>query len=521
MTDATHFFQEQHIPKDCRLIGRAALVEQLDIEAPVRTPSCVSQHHVKGSVRREDEWRIYDKRYLSDESLTGHLTFALKHEAIDLLALKRIFEAFPQDQLISHINGTPTGPASRRAWFFYEFLTSHQLNITATPPTNIIDALDADKYFVATQKSEVSKRHRVRNNLLGNAQFCPIIQKTNVLQDYIAADYSAQAKQLLSNSDTDLVSRAANFMLVADTRATFAIEGEKPPLPRLQRWARAVQQAGKYELTIPELERLQKILIEDTRFVSSGLRKKMVFLSKSDSIEDALPEFIPAKPEDLTLLLEGLLDTNSRMSEDALDAVLQAATIAFGFVYIHPFEDGNGRIHRCMIHNILSRRGFTPPEIVFPVSDVMARKINEYDATLRSHSAELMPYIKWEPLRNGIKVTNDTADLYRYFDATRESEYLYSCIERAVKSEIPLELEYLQRHDQAMEGIMNKIDLPDSLAKTFILFMRQNGWKLPKKRRENEFEKMKDEEVAEIESIVQAAFSGFPEEGIRSRSKSH
>ncbi len=33
-----------------------------------------------------------------------------------------------------------------------------------------------------------------------------------------------------------------------------------------------------------------------------------------------------------------------------VDAVCAAAAAAFGFVFIHPFEDGNGRIHRFLIH---------------------------------------------------------------------------------------------------------------------------------------------------------------------------
>jgi len=42
-----------------------------------------------------------------------------------------------------------------------------------------------------------------------------------------------------------------------------------------------------------------------------------------------------------------------------------------GFVLIHPFEDGNGRIHRFLIHHVLARRGFTPQGLLFPVSAVM------------------------------------------------------------------------------------------------------------------------------------------------------
>ena len=38
--------------------------------------------------------------------------------------------------------------------------------------------------------------------------------------------------------------------------------------------------------------------------------------------------------------------------------MVAAAAVAFGFVYIHPFEDGNGRLHRWRIHHVLARAGF-------------------------------------------------------------------------------------------------------------------------------------------------------------------
>lgn len=50
-----------------------------------------------------------------------------------------------------------------------------------------------------------------------------------------------------------------------------------------------------------------------------------------------------------------------------VDPVLQAAAIAFGFVYVHPLADGNGRLHRCLIHHVLAERTYTPPGMVFPV----------------------------------------------------------------------------------------------------------------------------------------------------------
>ena len=67
---------------------------------------------------------------------------------------------------------------------------------------------------------------------------------------------------------------------------------------------------------------------------------------------------------------------------EQLDPVIAAAILAFGFVYIHPFEDGNGRIHRYLIHHILSKRGFNPPQLVFPVSAAILDRIEDYRGVL-------------------------------------------------------------------------------------------------------------------------------------------
>ncbi|WP_425487742.1 Fic family protein [Mesorhizobium erdmanii] len=45
-----------------------------------------------------------------------------------------------------------------------------------------------------------------------------------------------------------------------------------------------------------------------------------------------------------------------------LDAVVAAAIFAFGFVYIHQFEDGNGRIHRYLIHHVVAMHRFNRRE---------------------------------------------------------------------------------------------------------------------------------------------------------------
>ncbi len=70
-------------------------------------------------------------------------------------------------------------------------------------------------------------------------------------------------------------------------------------------------------------------------------------------------------------------------------------------------------------------------------------------------------------------------------------------------------VDYLARHDDAMRRIMNHVEMPDRLAEEFIMFTRQNGGELSKKRRKDAFQALNDEEVRELEEIVKGVFDGF------------
>lgn len=210
--------------------------------------------------------------------------------------------------------------------------------------------------------------------------------------------------------------------------------------------------------------------------------------------------------------MAGLLEANDRMSGEAVDPVLEAAAAAFGFVYVHPFEDGNGRVHRCLIHHVLAERKFTPPAMVFPVSSVMLDRLDEYRSTLQTHSGPLMPFIEWRaPPERNVEVLNATADLYRYFDCTEAAEFLYACVRRTVEQDLPREIDHLRRHDEAIRRIMDAVEMPDRVAESLMMFIRQNKGSLSTRRREDEFKQLRDEEVSLLEGIVRGAFEGFEE----------
>ena len=103
---------------------------------------------------------------------------------------------------------------------------------------------------------------------------------------------------------------------------------------------------------------------------------------------------------------------------------------------------------------------------------------------------------------------NDTADLYRFYDCTAEAEFLYDCVRKTIEEDLPREITYLKRHDAAMRAIMNRIEMPDTLARQVILFVTQNEGRFPKRRRDRDpFVKLTDAEIAELEEIVTTAFS--------------
>jgi Fic family protein len=246
---------------------------------------------------------------------------------------------------------------------------------------------------------------------------------------------------------------------------------------------------------------LQEIVIGDKRFTRMGWRQEGGFIGVHDRVTNApIPDHISARWQDITPLIAGLIATGHRLSESNYDPVLAAAMIAFGYVFIHPFEDGNGRIHRYLIHHVLAEKGFAPKGIVFPVSAVILERIDDYRRTLEAYSKPRLDLIEWKPTHLGnVEVLNEPIDLYRYFDATRQAEFLYDCVRQTVEKTLPEEVAYLSRHAEMLRFIDDHFDMPDKVSENLIAFLRQGNGKLSKRTREKEFQKLTGEEVETLE----------------------
>jgi Fic family protein len=308
--------------------------------------------------------------------------------------------------------------------------------------------------------------------------------------------------------DRDLVRRAAAFLLLKDSKASFAIEGEFPPEIRARNWGKIIGLAGKHHLSIREIEWLQHLVIGSKKLKQMGLRTEEGFIGEHDSETFApIPDHISARAEDLPELMQGLIDTELLLRDSDYDPVLAASTIAFGFVFIHPLLDGNGRIHRYLIHHILASKGYVKRDMIFPVSASMLNHLSDYQDALEAYSAPRLDLITWAHTENhNVRILNDTMDLYRYYDLTKQAEYLYACVQDTIDHVIPEELNYLRKYDQMTAAINEIVSLPDHKVDLLIKVLRQNEGKLSKTKREKFFEELKDKEVERVEQIYAQQF---------------
>ena len=479
------------------LAGYSALLKAYDLKVPLPSRLCAISH--KHAKYQKNAWMMYTPRHAPEATLFGHFSFALKNEGIELAILKALFDVIDPNEVVKIVKSEPTGSYSRKLWFLYEWLQNTKLDLPDATKGNFINVLDDRLQYSGPER--ISARHRVRNNLPGVPGFCPMIRKTERLGSLVSLNLGERAKEFLESVRSDVLLRAAAFMLLKDSKASFAIEGETPPQNRAERWGRAIGQAGHHCLSHDELLRLQEIVIADFRFIQPGYRIEGGFIGEHERGTGLpIPDHISARPEDVSDLMDSLISVERLHHESELDPVLSAAIIAFGFVFIHPFEDGNGRIHRYLIHHVLSERGFTAAGIVFPVSSVMLNRISQYKKVLESYSRPRLPFIEWFPTdRGNVEVTNETINLYRYFDVTDQAEFLYECIKETVEKTLPEEIDYLKKHDEMKTFITNYLELPDHLIELLMRFLIQEHGRLSKRARKKEFSALTDQEAETLE----------------------
>ncbi|HCY74419.1 MAG TPA: cell filamentation protein Fic [Ignavibacteriales bacterium] len=492
-------FHGKEVPEPGYLVGYGALIAKFQLQMPI--PNRLALINKKFKQYSNDDWIVLTPRHKPAETLYDQLVFALKYEGINLLFFKKLFQKISIQQVVDLVQTEYSGQYARKIWFLFEWLMEKQLPIPDLTIKNFVPLID-DKIQYASPVSINSNRHRIKNNLPGTVNFCPLIYKTEKLEKYINENLTDKTNLVIKEVQRDVLQRTSAFLLLKDSKASFTIEGETPSNSRAVHWGKAIGQAGNRPLSKEELLRLQEIVIGDSRFVNMGFRNKGGFIGVHDRITmEPIPDHISARWQDIEILIDGLISTSKKIETENFYPVLSAAKIAFGFVFIHPFEDGNGRIHRYLIHHLLSVMKYTPQGMIFPVSAAILDKIEDYRKVLESYSHPLLDFIEWKKTEdNNVEVLNETIDYYRYFDATLQSEFLFDCVDYTVSKIIPDEVSYLQKYDAMKLWLEDHFQMPDRLVALLIKFLEQDNGKLSKRAKDKEFVKLTSDEILKVEA---------------------
>jgi hypothetical protein len=499
-----------------RPVGYAYLIEQYALPAlplPIHRLIADTASARRKQQRGGQSLELFPRSYEPDPTIIGHLRFALRYEGLNLEVLALLFERVGGADIEAALREQPTATLSRRLGYLYEWLTGRELTLPPDGPLNrrklrYEPLLDERLQFgLAASASPRIEKYKIIDNLPGTPAFCPLVRKTPYLESMTGRNLKEHTRATLEKYDPQLVRRAAAFLYLKETHTSFEVEREKPSASRAQRFADLLKEA---EAGTPLCEErfieLQNSVV-DPRFQEASYRLHQNWLGDDLGYRKKV-DFVPPRPEDVRPLMDGLVAMSERLRErpDAIDAVVAASSISFGFVFVHPFIDGNGRLHRYLIHEQLSTAGFTPKGIILPVSAVILANLDRYTAALAQFSRPVNERTTYSPDVPAVPATGNDAIYFRYFDATEQASFLYEALERTVEHDLDEEMSYLRGFDRARTALGGIADWPGQSLALFIRAVRQNGGVLSATKRASHFAWLTDDEVRRFQNIIERAF---------------
>jgi hypothetical protein len=501
-------------PTRNRLAGYAFLIKQYDLSALPNwhTSSVSPTGTLRSTIQDGQVESIYPQPYWPGEGTGDHLEFALKYDGVNLGLLSALFDAptfltTGADEIAAWIRSKPIGKYARRIWFLYEFLTGRELPLPDLTKGNYIELLEPNRYYTAAPGRRM-QRQRVIDNLLGGKDFCPIIRRTEKLAAMEEIDLRKRCEEIVTSYPPELLRRALSYLYNKETKSSFEIEHIKPSASRTEKFIGLLETAEHKDFCEKPLLIDVQNRIVDPRFRDTDYRTNQNYVGQTISYQKQRVHYVCPKPDDLPELMEGLLTAHQMMKEGGIPAMIHAVAISYGFVFMHPFEDGNGRIHRFLIHNILFLRGAIPKGLMFPVSAAMLKNPALYDHSLEAFSNPLMRLVEYDLDDLGLMtVPGETGRLYRYIDMTAQAEALYDFVALTIEHELAEELDFLANYDRTKQAVQEIVDMPDRLIDLFIRLCLQNNGRLSARKQESHFGFLTDDELASMENAVREGYA--------------
>jgi hypothetical protein len=464
--------------------------------------------------------RIFPASYAPEDSFEDHFEFGLKYEDIHLEFLSRLFTRTGPAPLEAWIAKEPLGQYARRACFLYEWLTGRVLDVPDRPTGNYVTALPPEQYFARTDVQR-NRRWRVQDNLPGTPAFCPLVRRSAELEAATAFDIMGELDKLDVEFGTDVLMRSAVWLTFKESQASFQIEREADKAHRVRRFAHVISEhSGRIAnpLDPGSLETLQRGILGEAA-LRMGLRRSAIFVGQGGMYQDIV-HYVGPRYQDTPNMLRGL-QVFEEVTRGA-SPLVRAAVIAFGFVYVHPMRDGNGRIHRFLINDTLQRDGAIPVGVILPVSATITNSTRErtaYDQVLETFSRPLMdryadayrfgnPYVAEDgtPTNFHFDAYDDASHAWRFPDLTQHAIYTATLVEKTIRHEMANEARMLVRFDNATDRLKNLVEMPNQDATRIIRAVKDNHWQVSNKLMD-EYEFLQNASM--LLRVVEAVQSAF------------
>lgn len=448
-----------------------------------------------------------------DASLLDHLLFALKHEDLNLALLMEGLRQVSAEALTAALAAQRTGSFLRKAAFLWEKAHGIELPLPwDSTGGNYVDLFDADAYYVGPVW-ERSQRLRVNFNGIGPLEFCPVVRRDDAL--------AARGQQVLDRlhawagdaRNQATLDRVLSWAYLAETRDSFAIENEVPSPDKERAFLQALATLRERRpLTEDYLVELQNTVISNPLMAEAEFRNRQNWLQRGGHGALAV-RYVPPAPDALLALMDGWMRM-ANSTEGDVPPLVRAALVSFGFVFLHPFMDGNGRLSRLLAHHSLNLQQALPlvngQATLLPLSVAMKRHESDYLATLEAFS---------RPARQMWDVTfladNDfcfdfksTPHIYAHWHGEAAARFVTTCAEQALAQSLIEETQFIQAYDRAFERIDRAFNLPNRTINLLIQWIRRNGGQMPARRRNApELVGLQPEQIDHIAALVAECFN--------------
>ncbi len=430
-----------------------------------------------------------------------HVLFALKHEGVNLQVLAEALPQVSQDALLEQLRGTPNGQYLRIAGYLWECFTGRTLADAPAIGGATVDLFDTRRYV--TGPGVRNAKWRVSFNGLGTPRYCATVERTPTIQAGIDDRLLERAHRFIQTLGSGVLDRTLAWAYLHETQDSFAIEREAPSEEKAQTFIALLRQAhDRRALTEDYLAELQAAT------VSNPVDKAVMFRHQQNWLEGpgrgaAAVTYIPPPPGLASELMDELM-VFANTAAGHIDPIVMASVLSFGFVYLHPFMDGNGRLSRFLYHHALCQSGSLDNGLVLPVSVAMKKHEAEYLRVLQRYSspARRRWRVGWIDAGQYDFEFIGHPSMYRYWDATAQVEFGFRMAEQALEVELRQETLFLEHYDAIISAVNERYDVRGSDLSTLIVSCLDNRGVVSKRRRDQFAMQVPAEVFALIEELA-------------------